>query len=222
VGVKQQREDRPRDIKFDLVDARVTTSVRVFDEAVGRWDDRVVDLNETLRMIADIGNLRVGYYSYIKGTGFRVWKEVTASEHVDKPDTGDHRATLGMRFRAKLDCEPYSVVEVRATASNLYYACDDLHTLWQEGEEEHAGLLPVAVIARWEEVSVPQGVVHVPVFVIVDWVPRPRDLPDQLPTPPHTKKLESRSNGSSSSLFDDRPPPEAYDGPREDDEMIPF
>lgn len=68
------------------------------------------------------------------------------------------------------------VRELMSTARGLWNAVDTLHDRYLAAVASHPGELPVVTLGNVREVKTGAGTTFVPVFNIVDWVPRPPEL----------------------------------------------
>jgi hypothetical protein len=107
--------------------------------------------------------------------------------------------------------------EFMSTAVAAWTAMDALHDLYIAEADKHPGLLPVIGLASVRAQKIGQSTNYLPVFRIVDWAPRPADMP--VPTP-------TSAPGAKPAARRAEPPPAKLPAPtRAHDDMndeIPF
>jgi hypothetical protein len=107
---------------------------------------------------------------------------------VRKHPSGDHKE--GLRLIVKIPGDDAGPRELISTAYAVWHGIDELHDQYLATEESTKGLLPVVVLSDVKVVESANGTSHEPIFSIVDWVPRPSDLPEKgiAPATPKPKK----------------------------------
>ena len=159
-------------IKFD---ARVGTFYlqdRVHSD--GTWQTEQRDVTDEFQAVFDLENLQRGWIRFPKGAAPDVTL-VPAGEDPGDPPSDDHKE--GVRVILKMaDSLGGDVRELMSTARGLWNAVDTLHDRYLAAAASHPGELPVVTLGNVREVKTGAGTTFVPVFNIVDWVPRPPEL----------------------------------------------
>jgi hypothetical protein len=154
----------------------------VFEDRIrgelGDWEtvQRNIE-NDQFRAAADLENLEIGWIAYLKGEGLNAKLVPVGQDYGERP-TKEHKE--GLRLVAKMDESLGGEIrELVTTASTIWAALDALHDdECTAGVEQHPGHLPVVAIAGvHEEPGAQSTLLRVPDFRIVDWAPRPVELP---------------------------------------------
>jgi hypothetical protein len=75
-------------------------------------------------------------------------------------------------------------VEFSSTSLHVRNAVNEIYDTWERERDQHPGELPVIATTGSETKKDRYGTNFKPVFAIVKWVPRPAELPDELPVNP--------------------------------------
>jgi hypothetical protein len=172
-------------IKFD---ARVGTFYlqdRVFVD--GSWQNEQRDITSEFQAAFDLENLQRGWIRFPRGAP----PEVTlmpAGEDPGDPPSDEHKEGIRLVLKMAKGLGG-DVRELMSTAIGLWSAVDALHDRYLAAAFEHPGELPVVTLDDVRGKKTAAGTTFVPIFKIVDWIPRPPDLAEagatkaQLPLP---------------------------------------
>jgi hypothetical protein len=159
-------------IKFDARVGTFNLQDRVHSD--GTWQIEQCDVTDKFQAVFDLENLQRGWIRFPKGAAPDVTL-VPAGEDPGDPPSHDHKE--GVRIVLKMaDHLGGDVRELMSTARGLWNAVDTLHDRYLAAVASHPGELPVVTLANVREVKTAAGTTFVPVFNIVDWVPRGLEL----------------------------------------------
>jgi hypothetical protein len=96
------------------------------------------------------------------------------------------------------------VREFMSTAAVMWTAIDALHDAYLKEAGAHPGLLPEAVVASIRAQKTGQSTNYAPIFKIVDWVPRPGDMP--VPAATSAPPAKPAQRAAPPPDFDDKIP----------------
>lgn len=131
-------------------------------------------MTDEFQAVFDLENLQRGWIRFPKGAAPDVTL-VPAGEDPGDPPSDDHKE--GVRVILKMaDSLGGDVRELMSTARGLWNAVDTLHDRYLAAVASHPGELPVVTLGNVREVKTGAGTTFVPVFNIVDWVPRAPEL----------------------------------------------
>lgn len=175
-----KRRDSGNFLPIAKYDARVGTFYlqdRVL--TAGTWQNEQRDVTRGFEAVFDLANLRRGWIWFPKGAA-PVTALVPAGDDPGDPPSDEHKE--GVRVLLKMSAAlGGDVRELMSTAHALWNAIDTLHDQYLAMVDKHPGKLPVVTLDGVRETKNASGTAFVPVFKIVDWIPRPPDLVD---TPP--------------------------------------
>src|SRR5262245_56307885 len=159
-------------LKYDARVGRLYTQDRVFEG--GAWQTVQADVSDGFRSTFDLQNLEQGYIAFPKGAPPSVVL-FPAGADIGDPPSDDHKQ--GLRVLAMLDGETI-VRELMSTAIALWVGMDELHDAFLAAAPDHPDELPVVeLVDAHENKNQSGGVSYQPEFRIIDWVPRPPDMP---------------------------------------------
>jgi hypothetical protein len=157
-------------------DARVGTMFlqdRVFEG--GRWETEQKDVTREFRATFDLETAQRGWINFPKGAAPQTVL-VPFGQDPGDPPTGEYKE--GVRILVKMDANlSGDVREFMSTALAIWNAIDALHDAYLDGAAANPGALPVVDLETVKETKMANGTAFTPVFKIVDWTPRPPDLP---------------------------------------------
>ena len=163
-------------IKFDARIGTFYLQDRVHSD--GTWQTNQRDVTDEFRAVFDLKNLQRGWIRFPKGAAPDVTL-VPAGEDPGDPPSDDHKE--GVRVILKMaDHLGGDVRELMSTARGLWNAVDTLHDRYLAAVASHPDELPVVTLGNVREVKTGAGTTFVPVFNVVDWVPRPPELTGDL------------------------------------------
>ena len=156
-----------------------------FDARAGRWfrvdgKDAVVDITNGFTAIFDLAQIDIGWAMFVAGQAPDVSFARVPAAMPTKPSEGHKRA---VRFNMKLaKSVGGDVREITAQAAIVMQAIDQLHDAYTAAPESKEGKLPVVACPSTEAVTQAmsggaKSTNYKPVPQIVNWVPRPADLP---------------------------------------------
>jgi hypothetical protein len=171
-------------MKYDARCGVIYTQDRVHRN--GEWQTEQHDITEGFEAIFDLVNAEVGWINFPKGAP----PEMTlrpVGEDIGARPSPDHKE--GLRLIVKIPGDDAGPREFISTAYAVWRGID-LHDQYLAAAESTKGLLPVVVLSDVKVVESVNGTSHEPIFSIVDWVPRPSDLPEKgiAPAEPKPKK----------------------------------
>jgi hypothetical protein len=143
----------------------------------GMWETEQTDVTTGLRGIFDLETVEVGWIKFPKGAAPEL-QMVPAGEDMGEAPSKDHRE--GFRLLVKMDSDfGGDVREFMSTAAAAWNGLDALHTAFLNDSVKHPNELPVVKLTSIVEKKTATGASFTPMFEIVDWVPRPDDMPKQ-------------------------------------------
>ena len=138
----------------------------------GEWVADEVDITQDGKFVIDLDNIETGWMLFAAGVAPDI-RTVLIGQDVGPRPSDKHK--MGFRVMVKLgpSCGN-DVREFTASAASVIDAMNTLHDAFLAGREE--GKLPVVKIAKVVAEKTKHGTNYAPVFEIVSWVPRPKDL----------------------------------------------
>jgi hypothetical protein len=218
MGLGQRKtggEPLPR-LVWDAKGCQIYTEVRT-NSGGNDWfnEQNRIELPE-FRGTPDLSNIEKGWIAYVKGKGLdtKLVPVHSGKDHGDAP-SDDHREGLWLIW--SVDGAPYEMI---STAAPLWDAIDKLDDAFLAGASEHAAQLPIVGIASTTEMTLRNGhVMYGPVFKILDWRLRPRELPAE--GIPIFKPIPKKKDATKADNFGpDKPAPAKRTGTYDDE--IPF
>lgn len=159
-----------------------------FDARAGRFFRRdrngtenvEVDITKNFKAVLDLESIEVGYINFMTG-GAPDFQLVPLGKPMPAKPTENHKQ--GFRIVCKLasDCGG-DLREFSSCAKVVIRGIDALHEAYLAGEKENPGKLPVVVLKDTVPVTTEgkqKSTNYQPVFEIVSWVPRPKDMQPQ-------------------------------------------
>ena len=141
----------------------------------GMWKNEQTDVTSQLRGIFDLETVERGWIHFPKGAAPELVMVPPGEDPGEQPST-DHKE--GFRLVVKMAEElGGDVREFMSTALAAWNAIDALHTAYLKLVPEHPAQLPVVELFDVIEKKTASGSSFIPCFKIVDWVPRPADMP---------------------------------------------
>lgn len=167
------------------------TPIVKYDSRAGRMfridrADRVstpVDITRNFKAVFDMENIEVGYMNFPVGAAPQFQLVPLGDPFPNNPGQGFKQ---GVRLMMKLhkDCGGTDadkfVREMATSAKAAMRGIDNLHTAYETGEKQNPGKLPIVTIkdtiAITSEGQGQKTTNYEPVFEIIGWVERPKDL----------------------------------------------
>ena len=141
----------------------------------GIWKNEQTDVTKQLRGIFDLETVERGWIHFPKGAAPELVMVPPGEDPGEQPST-DHKE--GFRLFVKMTDELGGEVrEFMSTALAAWNAIDALHTAYLKLVPKHPAQLPVVELFDVIEKKTASGSSFIPCFKIVDWVPRPADMP---------------------------------------------
>jgi hypothetical protein len=218
---KRKTGFRLAEASWDFVIGKVVVTDRVKNRD-NKWESVNANIdNEKFLAAFDMPNIERGYVAYIKGEGLNAVLKPLGEDYGDRPPSKQHRE--GVRLIFKMDKSLGGAVrELISTATTLWDAIDVLHDSYEAGVKEHEGHLPVVGIDSVREGQGSDGPIYIPVFKIIEWVPRPPDLPKGgIPFVWRGKKYDKAANPATATSDNSN----GYERPKVADDMndeLPF
>jgi hypothetical protein len=184
---------------------------RVYTEGQG-WatEQRGVPFGQ-FRAIFDLPNLQHGWFNFTRGAS-DVQLYALGEDIGDRPGK-DYRE--GIRVLVSRDGV---VRELSSTAVSVRNSFDTLHDDYEADlDPEHPDYLPVVQVAGVTEEKTPNGTSAAPIWKIVEWVPRPPELPAGGIAPAKYAAKDKAANGDGTIAEFKRAPVR-----NEMDDEIPF
>jgi hypothetical protein len=160
-------------LKYDARCGVIYTQDRVHRD--GEWQTEQHDVTEGFEAIFDLANAEVGWIKFPKGAAPEMALKPVGEDIGERPSV-DHKE--GLRLIVKIPGDDAGPRELISTAYAVWHGIDELHDQYLATEESTKGLLAVVVLSDVKVVESANGTSHEPIFSIVDWVPRPSDLPE--------------------------------------------
>jgi hypothetical protein len=148
----------------------------------GVWQTDKVEITNTVQMVMDLANIRVGWINYTTQGPVRrlvtLGKEAIPPRPEDKNAEGKPAFKQGFEVQLLLDkASGGGVPRVFGSAAGcVIEAMDALHDAFSNAAEAKAGKLPVVKIAGVQPVKAGQSTNYKPTFAIVNWLDRPSVL----------------------------------------------
>ena len=120
-------------------------------------------------------------------TGWLLFREGQAPERLMDPSLEQPAPSPGEGFKRGFVVATYSpkffggVAEFASASIHLANAIKDVYAQYEAEKANHAGQLPVVACTGSEAMKDRYGVNYRPTFQIVQWVDRPKELPNQSP-----------------------------------------
>jgi hypothetical protein len=161
-------------LKYDARSGRFFKVDRVFDN--GRWETEHTDVTEGFEATFDMPSLQVGWISFPSGAAPETRLVPAGHDHGAAPNESYKEG-----FRILVQFEG-TTREFMSTAAAVWKAMDALHDLYIAEADKHPALLPKIGLASVRAEKIGQSTNYSPVFRIVDWGPRPANMPAPTPT----------------------------------------
>lgn len=148
----------------------------------GTWATDKVEITNSVQMVMDLANIRVGWINYTTQGPVRrlvtLGKEPIPARPDDKNADGKPAFKQGFEVQLLLDkASGGGAPRVFGSAAGcVIEAMDALHDAFSGAAESKAGKLPVVKIARVDPVKSGQSTNYKPTFAIVNWIDRPASL----------------------------------------------
>jgi hypothetical protein len=169
-------------LKYDARAGTLFTQDRVHRD--GSWQTEQHDVTDGFRAVIDLANAQIGWILFPKGAAPEMVL-FPAGVEIGEAPSSDHKE--GVRLLAKLDGEDV-VRELLSTALALWNGMNALHDAYIAAAPDHAGEVPVVELADVKQVKNALGnISYEPEFEIVDWTPRPPDMPATAAPQPQPK-----------------------------------
>lgn len=159
-----------------------------FDARAGRFFRRdrngtenvEVDITKAFKAVVDMENIEVGYINFATG-GAPDFVLVPLGDPMPQKPSDGHKQ--GFRIVCKLgnDCGG-DLREFSSCAKVVIRGIDALHEAYLAGEKQNPGKLPVIVLKDTVPITTEgkqKSTNYQPVFEIVSWAPRPKDMQPQ-------------------------------------------
>jgi hypothetical protein len=165
-------------VKYDARAGRLFRNDRAQDSG-GNYSNTPVDITRSFKAVIDLENIEVGYIMFAAGSAPVYLLGKLGDPLPQKPADGKFKQ--GVRLMLKLSADNGGDVrEITGNATAFLRGVDDLHTAYEAGKAENAGKLPVVVLKDTIAITSGSGekksTNYQPVFEIVSWAPRPKDL----------------------------------------------
>lgn len=136
------------------------------------------DITRNFKAVFDFENLEVGYINFDTGSAPDFVLVPHGSPLPERP-SDKHRQGLRITIKLSAECGG-DVRELAGTANVLLSGFDALHDEFLAGAATTAGKLPIVILRDTVTVESGQGAKkstnYRPVFEIIGWAPRPKDL----------------------------------------------
>jgi hypothetical protein len=148
----------------------------------GAWLTDKVEITNTVQMVMDLANIKVGWINYTAQGPVRklvvIGKEPIPPRPDDKNAEGKFAFKQGFEVQLLLDkASGGGAPRVFGSAAmSVIEAMDALHDTYSGAAESKAGKLPIVKIARVQPIKAGQSTNYKPEFAIVGWVDRPAAL----------------------------------------------
>lgn len=158
----------------------------------GTWATDKVEITNTVQMVMDLANIRVGWINYTTQGPVRklvtLGKEAIPPRPDDKNADGKPAFKQGFEVNLLLDkASGGGVPRVFGSAAGcVIEAMDALHDAYSGAAEAKAGKLPVVKIAGVQPVKSGQSTNYKPTFAIVAWLDRPAAMAETASAAPAT------------------------------------
>jgi hypothetical protein len=159
------------------------------------------DITRNFRAVFDFENVEMGYINFDTGSApdFQMMPMEEWAENKPKPPSDKHREGFRMRVRLSKECGG-DLRELSGTSAALREGIDSLHDDYMSGLSKNAGKLPVVSLEDTvgRESGGKNGIKstnYQPVFKIVSWVDRPKDM--ERKAAPQKEERSAPSTGST-------------------------
>jgi hypothetical protein len=148
----------------------------------GTWQTDKVEITNTVQMVMDLANIRVGWINYTSQGPVRklvvLGHEPIPPRPDDKNAEGKPAFKQGFEINLLLDkASGGGAPRVFGSAAGcVIEAMDALHDAYSSAPESKAGKLPIVKIAGVQPVKAGQSTNYKPTFAIVNWIDRPAAL----------------------------------------------
>jgi hypothetical protein len=148
----------------------------------GTWQTDKVEITNTVQMVMDLANIRVGWINYTAQGPVRklvvLGQEPIPPRPDDKNAEGKPAFKQGFEVNLLLDkASGGGAPRVFGSAAGcVIEAMDALHDAYTAAPESKAGKLPIVKIAGVQPVKAGQSTNYKPTFAIVNWIDRPVPL----------------------------------------------
>jgi hypothetical protein len=154
----------------------------------GTWQTDKVEITNTVQMVMDLPNIRVGWINYTSQGPVRklvvLGQEPIPPRPEDKNAEGKPAFKQGFEINLLLDkASGGGAPRVFGSAAGcVIEAMDALHDAYSSAPESKAGKLPIVKIASVQPVKSGQSTNYKPTFAIVNWIDRPAALAGGVPS----------------------------------------
>ena len=191
MAIGKRKADFMLTLKYNASEGTFHAMDRV--QGNGAWVTESHDVTEDFCAVFDLENIETGWIMFPKEGGPRTVLAPPSEDIGDAPSK-DYRQ--GVRVIVKLvDDEPR---EILSTSQAFWNGIDALHDAYLAGVEDHPGQLPVAVLKSVQvvetDINGKKGKSCTPIFEIIEWVPRPADMPKLLPPRPQPERKPDMSD----------------------------
>lgn len=148
----------------------------------GTWATNKVEITNTVQMVMDLANIRVGWVNYTTQGPIRRFVVLGKEPIPPRPDdkNADGKPAFKQGFEVDLLLDKNSgggAPRVFGSAAGcVIEAMDALHDAYTAAPESKAGKLPVVKISDVQPVKSGQSTNYKPTFAIVNWLDRPAAL----------------------------------------------
>jgi hypothetical protein len=148
----------------------------------GTWQTDKVEITNSVQMVMDLPNIRVGWINYTSQGPVRklvvLGQEPIPPRPDDKNAEGKPAFKQGFEINLLLDkASGGGAPRVFGSAAGcVIEAMDALHDAYSAAPESKAGKLPIVKIASVQPVKSGQSTNYKPTFAIVNWIDRPAAL----------------------------------------------
>ena len=158
----------------------------------GTWATDKVEITNTVQMVMDLANIRVGWINYTTQGPVRklvtLGKEAIPPRPDDKNADGKPAFKQGFEVNLLLDkASGGGVPRVFGSAAGcVIEAMDALHDAYSGAAEAKDGKLPVVKVAGVQPVKSGQSTNYKPTFAIIAWLDRPAAMAETTQAAPAT------------------------------------
>ena len=168
-------------INYDAKAGRMFRVDRV-QQSDGTWATDKVEITNTVQMVMDLANIRVGWINYTTQGPVRrlvtLGKEPIPARPDDKNADGKPAFKQGFEVNLLLDKASGGGAPrvFGSAAACVIEAMDALHDSYSNAAEAKSGKLPVVKIAGVQPIKSGQSTNYKPTFAIASWIDRPAPL----------------------------------------------